>query len=254
MILRRVTEHVKAQNWFAVGIDFIIVVVGVFIGIQVANWNDMRSAKKAERTYLLELRAEVAANNIVVGDIRDLAIITVEAGERSLAFLEQDQPCTQNCWRLLVDFFHASQVAVAPVSLSVFEEIQRQGLPSSERIKAAMKTYFVGTGSRAAIFQTLPMYRETVRGLIPVSAQRYLWRDCHNNDDGVEEYITDCPAAISEDEASAILEQIRSHEALHQQLTYWIGTNLLDVGSNENQIEMGNAVIDAIDHELGGNK
>ena len=29
MILRRITEHVKAQNWFAVGLDFFIVVVGV---------------------------------------------------------------------------------------------------------------------------------------------------------------------------------------------------------------------------------
>jgi hypothetical protein len=28
MILRRVTEHVRDQNWFAVGIDFVIVVVG----------------------------------------------------------------------------------------------------------------------------------------------------------------------------------------------------------------------------------
>jgi len=40
MILRRITEHVKDQNWFAVGIDFFIVVVGVFIGIQVSNWNE----------------------------------------------------------------------------------------------------------------------------------------------------------------------------------------------------------------------
>jgi len=36
MILCRVTEHVKAQNWFAVGIDFLIVVTGVFIGIQLS--------------------------------------------------------------------------------------------------------------------------------------------------------------------------------------------------------------------------
>ncbi len=43
MILRRVTEHVQAQNWFAVFIDFVIVVVGVFIGIQVANWNEQRA-------------------------------------------------------------------------------------------------------------------------------------------------------------------------------------------------------------------
>ena len=30
MILRRITQHVRNQNWFAVLIDFIIVVVGVF--------------------------------------------------------------------------------------------------------------------------------------------------------------------------------------------------------------------------------
>ena len=30
MLLRRITEHVKTQNWTAVAIDFVIVVVGVF--------------------------------------------------------------------------------------------------------------------------------------------------------------------------------------------------------------------------------
>jgi len=48
MILRRVTEHVKTQNWFAVGIDFLIVIVGVFIGIQVANWNATRLERLEE--------------------------------------------------------------------------------------------------------------------------------------------------------------------------------------------------------------
>jgi hypothetical protein len=42
MLLRRITQYVKTQNWFAIFIDFLIVVVGVFIGIQVANWNDTR--------------------------------------------------------------------------------------------------------------------------------------------------------------------------------------------------------------------
>ena len=40
MILRRISEHVKAQNWFAVGVDLVIVVVGVFIGIEVQQWAD----------------------------------------------------------------------------------------------------------------------------------------------------------------------------------------------------------------------
>ena len=51
MLLRRVTEHVKAQNWFAVGIDFVIVVVGVFIGIQVSNWNEDREMQRKAAVF-----------------------------------------------------------------------------------------------------------------------------------------------------------------------------------------------------------
>ena len=46
MRLRRINEHVKTQNWFAVGLDFVIVVVGVFIGIQVSNWNEARGDQR----------------------------------------------------------------------------------------------------------------------------------------------------------------------------------------------------------------
>ena len=60
MLLRRMIEHVKAQNWFAVGLDFLIVVVGVFIGIQVANWNDARRDRAIEALYLDRLQQEIA--------------------------------------------------------------------------------------------------------------------------------------------------------------------------------------------------
>jgi len=43
MIFRRIKAHIEKENWFAVGIDFCIVVIGVFIGIQVANWNETRA-------------------------------------------------------------------------------------------------------------------------------------------------------------------------------------------------------------------
>ena len=59
MILRRITKHVKDQNWFAVGIDFFIVVVGVFIGIQVANWNDARAERVLEREYMALLVRDI---------------------------------------------------------------------------------------------------------------------------------------------------------------------------------------------------
>ena len=42
MLLRRIREHIAAQNWTAVGLDLVIVVVGVFLGIQVSNCIQIR--------------------------------------------------------------------------------------------------------------------------------------------------------------------------------------------------------------------
>ena len=58
MILRRITEHVKTQNWFAVVLDFVIVVIGVFIGIQVANWNSLAQARSKEFVILEQLATQ----------------------------------------------------------------------------------------------------------------------------------------------------------------------------------------------------
>lgn len=59
MLLRRVTQHVKDQNWFAVGIDFFIVVVGVFIGIQVSNWNEERETRQKAKVFTERLAEDL---------------------------------------------------------------------------------------------------------------------------------------------------------------------------------------------------
>ena len=52
MLLRRVTEHVKAQNWFAVGIDLTVVVFGVYIGMQAGDWQQHAQDREEEIEYL----------------------------------------------------------------------------------------------------------------------------------------------------------------------------------------------------------
>lgn len=52
MLYRRFMIHLKDQNWTAVLLDFFIVVFGVFIGIQVNNWNQTRIDFREEREYL----------------------------------------------------------------------------------------------------------------------------------------------------------------------------------------------------------
>ncbi|MFT5609728.1 MAG: hypothetical protein ACI9LU_000220 [Polaribacter sp.] len=54
MILRRLSNAVRQQDWCTVVVEILIVVVGVFIGLQVNNWNLARS-DRAEARIILEL-------------------------------------------------------------------------------------------------------------------------------------------------------------------------------------------------------
>jgi hypothetical protein len=62
MLLRSISKHIKDQNWFAVFVDFLIVVVGVFIGIQVSNWNAAISNNAAFQQALQRFDAESKEN------------------------------------------------------------------------------------------------------------------------------------------------------------------------------------------------
>lgn len=59
MILRRFMYHIKEQNWFAVGLDLMVVVVGIFLGMQVTEWNEARKARDDERATLLRMHDEL---------------------------------------------------------------------------------------------------------------------------------------------------------------------------------------------------
>ena len=59
MILRRLVQNLKQQHWTGVLIELVIVVLGVFIGMQVSNWNQARGDRAAEIGYLGGLKEDV---------------------------------------------------------------------------------------------------------------------------------------------------------------------------------------------------
>lgn len=59
MLLRRMIAHVRSQDWLAVFLDFVIVVVGILIAFQITEWSNARSDQAKERVYLARLDAEM---------------------------------------------------------------------------------------------------------------------------------------------------------------------------------------------------
>jgi hypothetical protein len=82
VILRRLTQHVKDQNWFAVGLDFFIVVAGILIAFQITNWNAARQDKliyEQARTRVIE---EANANlSLAQNTLKQLSGQQIEAVE-----------------------------------------------------------------------------------------------------------------------------------------------------------------------------
>lgn len=48
MILRRLAEGIQSQDWFTVLVEIMIVVVGIFLGLQVDDWNEERRGAAEE--------------------------------------------------------------------------------------------------------------------------------------------------------------------------------------------------------------
>jgi hypothetical protein len=250
MLLRSISQHVKDQNWFAVALDFVIVVVGVFIGIQVANWNDSRAFNARELELLHELRSEIKDGIQLSTSRGDAYEQAAAAGKRSLAFIANDATCGNECWPVLVDFMHASQWQDMRITRTTYDEMRRLGLPSARPIVEAVEAFHAQSDQIARAMEDKPGYRSLVRQMISVSAQEAYWETCHDLRDGYETYVLDCAKAVPDDVAASSVVMIINHPQIAPSLTEWTGDMLAVPGDLNAQNEAGTRAIAAIQSEL----
>ena len=59
MIFKRAVARLRAQDWLAITIELAIVIIGVFIGMQVTNWNQARLDDRETKQILARLNPEL---------------------------------------------------------------------------------------------------------------------------------------------------------------------------------------------------
>jgi hypothetical protein len=103
VLLRRITEHLRAQNWIAIALDLIVVVVGVFIAFQVERWYEFQRLVADERQHLQSLAQDFEqAHENISWVISRLEIAQTAAQE--LLELEPNDPITSDeFYRLVAD-------------------------------------------------------------------------------------------------------------------------------------------------------
>lgn len=59
MILRRIGQAIRRQDWFVVFIELMIVVLGIYIGLQVDDWQQLREDRRDERDFMARLHEDL---------------------------------------------------------------------------------------------------------------------------------------------------------------------------------------------------
>jgi hypothetical protein len=62
MQLHRLITRVRSQDWFAVGIEIVVLVLGIVLGLQATDWTNSRHERIEERDSLQRLLADSDAN------------------------------------------------------------------------------------------------------------------------------------------------------------------------------------------------
>ncbi|MFT4873245.1 hypothetical protein [Congregibacter sp.] len=224
MILRSLTKHVKDQNWFAVGLDFIIVVVGVVIGIQVANWNEQRIQDSRANSYLQRIHADLGAD---IDNLRERLVFwqqVSEYGEGGLAYATTGDSANVSPWELLLSYFQASQAAEFYTTKSTYEELKSDGalgLIENLELRDQLARYYLEADN--PVLTERPAYREQIRGFVPLHIQSYIWKQCFWTS-SYSQKLLPCESPISPDEAMALVTTISTNEHLISALRYWMST------------------------------
>ncbi len=251
MILRSITKHVKDQNWFAVFLDFLIVVVGVFVGIQVSNWNQTRTEHNRANDYLERISTNLKTDVKTYNSRMDFWKQVTDFGLVSLSFAENQEQSNLSGWDLLLSFFQASQTAEFYIENTTYSELTSAGelgLIENVAIRNMIAKYYSAYGN--FVLTERPKYRENIRGFIPIDVQNYIWMNCYSTDTESIQTLLPCQSPISEEKTIEILSEIVTEVELIRQLRYWISTMNIATLISRAQILNAQKLIDLIQVEL----
>lgn len=229
MILRRLAEAFRRQDWFTVTVETLMVVLGVFLGLQVNNWNEARAERERSREYLSRIRAELVVDLTELKRHRGLWQKAANEGYAAVSYAETGARGGATDWEILRSFLHASQSHQLSFADTTYSELRSAGelrlIPDAD-LRSALADYYVLVAARRGglgPYQLLPEYREMVRGRMRSDIMRYYWQACYQQSAGVTTFI-DCPPPEGATGIAEIVRQLAADKQIMDALRYWADT------------------------------
>jgi len=180
VILRRLADRLRAHDWAAVAIELVIVVLGVFLGIQAANWNEERLTRGKAAVFTARLKADLEQEAwryrfllAYYTDVRD-------ATEAAADALSGKAPLSNEAF--LVAAYRATQYKQGASRRATYDELVSTGnvalIEDRDLLQLAVRAYSLATVDNMVREGVESPYRALFRMSLDNDTQRALGSNC----------------------------------------------------------------------------
>jgi hypothetical protein len=223
MILRRVISHFRKQEWTAIAIDFVIVVVGVFVGLQVSNWNAARTTDRRSAEFTERLRADLMEEYWVYQYLVVYFGEVLTNADLAGGALEGDATLSDEA--LVIAAYRATQNKIRTRRRATYDELTSTGeiglIRDNTMRDTAMRLYTTNLFDRITTQGQQSKYREAFRMTVPNDLQRALREKCgdriveRGDFEGIAKSLDyPCKIGLEEAKIAAAAQALRANDAL----------------------------------------
>ena len=236
MIYKRFAANLRAQNWFAIAIELGIVVLGVFIGTWVANWNTQRVEQAQTRRMLVQLKPSIELLEQYFDSARSYYAVTRRYAAVAQAGWARDPSVDDSDF--VISAYQASQImGISTNGLAWAEVLGADRLRDIEdaQLRTDLATLM---SSDYAIIDTPAVdtpYRRNVRRLIPIDLQDRIRERCGDKPPIAPAFFPSlpatCPLKLPATQASAAASKLREHPEVLDDLQWHMGAQSALLGN-----------------------
>jgi len=209
MILRRLSQSLKQQNWTAIWIEFVLLVTGVFLGIQVSNWNAAHAEERLGRAYAQQLARDLRVDQDSLSGLMGYYAAVLQSVLETDALLRADIPDPR---ALVINAYRATEVRYVPQLRATWDQMVSAGhvdlLPKGMAEGGLAQYYGFDTARETYAMGLDSPYRRTVRRIIPIAMQVAIQAGC--SDSSTVAFVETCDFDADPAELKEIAQALRS--------------------------------------------
>ena len=163
MILQRMSTALRRQDWTTVVLELLIVVVGIYFGLQANDWNQARQDRELERQYLERLHADLVADADQLRFSSELAVRRMGQAELLMVGVEDPEVVLEKPIEFIEAIEKVNWRSDRPISPNTYTELVETGnmtLLTSTDLRDGLAKYYAAADRWKEVIDRVSVERQ----------------------------------------------------------------------------------------------